>query len=72
MTVRVTSFQSREPFGPSESFFEQRFTLGQEEGEWRFTGYPWPFFRCGAFEPVPVEPPLRRPPEPIPTPAPAR
>ena len=72
VTVRVTSFQSREPFGPSESSFEQRFTLVQDEGEWRFTDYPWPFFRCGAFEPVPAEPPLRRPPEPIPTPAPAR
>ena len=52
VTVRVTQFRGSGPFGASESSFEQRFALRQEEGQWRFTEYPWPFFRCGPFEPV--------------------
>ena len=67
VTVRVTRLQGRGPFGTSESSFEQRFSLRQQEGNWRFTEYPWPFFRCGPFKPEPAP----RPPPPAATPAPA-
>lgn len=60
VTIRVTRIQRRSPFGTSESSFEQRFSLRQQEGDWRFTEYPQPFFRCGPFKPVPVP----RPPAP--------
>ena len=69
VTVRVTRFHGSGPFGASESSFEQRFALRQEGGQWHFTEYPWPFFRCGPFEPVkpaPVSSPTPTP-SPIPT-----
>ena len=70
VTVRVTRFHGSGPFGSSESSFDQRFALRQEEGQWRFTEYPWPFFRCGRFEPEPVRR-VAPTPEPTPTPSPA-
>ena len=68
VTVRVTQFRGSGPFGASESSFEQRFALRQEEGQWRFTEYPWPFFRCGPFEPVKPtpEPSSTHTPSPVP------
>ena len=68
VTVRVTQFRGSGPFGTSESSFEQRFALRQKEGQWRFTEYPWPFFRCGPFKPEPAS----RPPAPAATPVPAK
>ena len=68
VTVRVARIRGSGPFGTSESSFEQRFSLRQQEGDWRFTEYPWPFFRCGPFKPEPV----RRPPAPAATPVPAK
>ena len=56
VSVRVTQFFGSGPFGSSESSFEARFTLRKEAGQWRFTDYPWPLFRCGPFKPVPVPP----------------
>ena len=76
VTVRVTRFHGSGPFGASESSFEQRFALRQEgDGQWRFTEYPWPFFRCGPFSierPGSVPPRLDPTPirEPRPTPVP--
>ena len=52
VTVRVTEFLGGGFFGSSESSFERRFTLRQEEGQWRFSEYPWPFSQCRSFEPV--------------------
>ena len=66
VTVRVTQLRGRGPFGTSESSFEQRFSLRQQEGDWRFTEYPWPFFRCGPFKPEPAP----RPPAPAASPLP--
>jgi hypothetical protein len=68
VTVRVTQFRGSGPFGTSESSFEQRFALRQKEGQWRFTEYPWPFFRCGPFEPVrpTPEPSSTHTPSPVP------
>ena len=65
VTVRVTRIRGSGPFGTSESSFEQRFSLRQEDGGWRFTEYPWPFFRCGPFKPEPAP----RPPTATPVPA---
>ena len=70
VTVRVTQFRGSGLFGASESSFEQRFALRQEDRQWRFTEYPWPFFRCGPFEPSEPEPSRPRPPEPTPTASP--
>ena len=71
VTVRITRFYGSGPFGASESSFEQRFTLRQEEGEWKFTEYPWPYFNCGPFKPEPALPPEPPRPEPTPTATPA-
>ena len=69
VTVRLTQFRGSGPFGSSESSFQQRYSLVQEEGEWKFKEYPWPLFRCGPFAPVPEFRPL---PEIRPEPAPPR
>ena len=58
VTVRVTQLRRSGPFGTSESSFEQRFTLRQEEDQWRFVEYPRPFFECQLVR-------ERRPPEPV-------
>ena len=74
VTVRLTQFQGSGPFGSSESSFLQRYSLAQEEGEWKFKEYPWPLFRCGPFKPVPEFRPLPEtrsepvPPQPVPAP----
>ena len=70
VTVRVTRFHGTSPFGSSESSHQQRFSLRQEDGEWRFTEYPWPFFRCGPFKPERVSTAIPPPPEPAITPVP--
>ena len=70
VTVRFTRFHGTGPFGASESSYEQRFSLRQEDGEWRFTEYPWPFFRCGPFKPVIETHPTPSPTRPAATPAP--
>ena len=70
VTVRVTTFHGTGPFGSSESLHVQRFSLRQEEGEWRFTEYPWPFFRCGPFKPERERTIIPHPPEPVVTPVP--
>ena len=65
VTVRVTSFHGSGPFDTSESSFEPNFALSKEDGEWRFTDYPWPFFQCGPFKPVFEGPAVREPLEPV-------
>ncbi len=72
--VRLTQFRGSGPFGSSESSFQQRYSLVEEEGEWKFKEYPWPLFRCGPFKPVPEPRPLLEsrpgavPPQPVPAP----
>lgn len=71
VTVRITELQSGGPFGSGEWSHDQRFALRQEEGQWRFSEYPWPFFRCGPFEPErPKLAPTPTPAPPTPTPSP--
>ena len=65
VTVRVTQFHGRGLFETSESSHEQRLILREEDGQWRFTEYPWPFSQCGPYNPE------RRPPEPVREPEPA-
>ena len=44
--VRVTRFRSSGPFNSSESSYNRRFELRQEDGEWKFAEYPWPYDYC--------------------------
>lgn len=47
VTVRITQFYGSGPFGTSESSWQNSFSLRQEDGQWRFTEYPWPHnYRC--------------------------
>ena len=74
VNVRITQFRSPDPFdsgpfGRSESSYDQRFTLQQIDGEWRFTRYPWPSYSCA---PVKIEPVARPTVEPRPKPSPTR
>ena len=73
--ARVTRIRGSGPFGTSESSHTQQYTLVQEDGEWRFSHYPWPNYGCsGPFLDRPrVEMPAVEPapePEPRPTAAP--
>ena len=44
--VQVTRFRNNGPFDSGESTYDRRFTLEQENGEWKFTEYPWPYDYC--------------------------
>ena len=46
VSVRVTRYRGSGPFDSGESSYDRRFALQQEEGEWKFTEYPWPFDYC--------------------------
>ncbi len=71
VTVRITQFYGGGgPFDASESSYEQLFTLKQEDGQWRLSEYPWPFYGCRRFEPVPPKPEPTATPTPTPTPSP--
>ncbi len=75
VTVRISEFQRSDFFGSSEYSYTQTYTLKMEDGEWRFTQNPWPFFFCDQFErrppaPIPVVP-ITPTPEPTATPPPA-
>ena len=42
--------QSSGPFDSGESSYDRRYALQQEEGEWKFTEYPWPYDYCREFD----------------------
>ena len=44
--ARVTRIRGSGPFGTSESSRMQNYTLVLEDGEWRFSHYPWPNYDC--------------------------
>ena len=46
VNVEVTQFYGSGPFDSGESSYDRRFALQQEEGEWKFTEYPWPYDYC--------------------------
>ena len=64
--VKITQFYRTGPFGSSESSYQQRYSLQQENDLWKFSNYPWPYRHCGRNRPVPPSPP----PPPRPSPAP--
>ena len=68
--VRVTEFSGGDFFG-SHNSFDQQYALRLTDGQWRFTQYPWPFFQCGPFKPLPVEPARPVPTRVAPTPEPS-
>lgn len=75
VTVRISRFQGRGGLlGPSESSYEQQYTLRQQDGEWQFSQrYPWPFSRCPIRPIQPrIEPRIEPTPEPTSTPDPVR
>ena len=59
VVVRVTRISSDGPFRTSEDDRTQRYTLGLEQGKWRFTQYPWPANSCSRPSIEPVRPPPR-------------
>lgn len=74
VTAEVTRIRGSGPFGTSESSHEQRYTLVQEDGQWRLSrasgssfGGPWPYYSCR--DPEPFRAPA--PPAPVATPTPA-
>ena len=68
VTTRINRVSDSGPFGVSESSSSQVFTLREEDGVWRFTRQPWPFFGCD--RPVPAPPFDSRTEEPKPSPKP--
>ena len=46
VNVQVTRFRGSGPFDSGESTYNRRFELRQEDGEWKFTEYPWPYDYC--------------------------
>ncbi len=66
VTARVTRIRSSGPFGTSESSHEQRYTLVEEDGEWRLDDNMWPSRGCPIPEPAP---PVRQALPATPTPA---
>ena len=51
VTVQVTQFYGGGgPFDSSQSSYDRRYTLQQEDGEWKFTEYPWPYDYCDESE----------------------
>jgi hypothetical protein len=67
VAVRITEFRNGGPFDTSESSYVQRYTLRQEEGQWRFSQFPWPMLNCG---PVKISAPTPAVVEPTPAPTP--
>ncbi len=47
VVARVNHIRGDGPFGTSESSRDERFTLAKQQGEWRFTRDPWPYYGCG-------------------------
>lgn len=50
INVQVTEFYGNGPFESGEWSHDLRFALRQEDGEWKFTEYPWPFDYCDETE----------------------
>lgn len=46
VNVQITEFYSSGPFESGEWSHDLSFALQQEEGEWKFTEYPWPYDYC--------------------------
>ena len=56
VSVRIAEFRNDGPFVTSESGYAQNYTLRQEDGNWRFSTFPWPVFGCGSVKaPQPAE-----------------
>ena len=50
--AKVTTIRGDGPFDTSARQHEQRYTLVEEDGEWRFVNEPWPYHGCGASRPA--------------------
>lgn len=54
VTVRVTDSEFEGPFGAGQRSFERRYTLAEDDGAWRFSEYPEPFYKCPEPDPPPA------------------
>jgi hypothetical protein len=71
ITARISRISDSGPFGVSEYSSRQVFTLRQEDGAWRFTKQPRPFFGCDRLDPTPDFDPQAAEPKLAPEPGPA-
>ena len=46
VTVSVSRSRMSGPFGVDQWSYRATYTLAEEEGEWRFSEYPEPFYEC--------------------------
>ena len=46
VNVQITEFSGGGPFDSREWSHEVQYALRQEDGEWKFTEYPWPYDYC--------------------------
>ena len=46
VTVEVTESRFSGPFGADQWSYKIEYSLTEEEGAWRFSEYPHPFYRC--------------------------
>ncbi len=44
--VQITEFYGGDPFDSSQYSRDWRFVLQQQDGDWRFAEYPWPYEYC--------------------------
>lgn len=56
VTARVAEIQSNVLFGTSEWSHRESYALALEDGEWRFTRYPWPLGPCWPSKETPARP----------------
>jgi hypothetical protein len=69
VTVRVSTIRGNGPFGTSARIHEQRYTLVEEAGAWRFVNEPWPYQGCVRHG-LPAAPAPTSKATPVPRPAP--
>ena len=60
VSVEVTRFYGNGPFDTGESTYDGRFVLEQEDGEWKFADFPWPYDYCVESDDNQVMAPLSR------------
>ena len=59
VSVSITESRFSGPFGVDQWSYEETYSLTEEEGEWRFSEYPHPFYGCRESElppPAPTSP----------------
>lgn len=50
VVVDVTEYYGTGIYGSGESSRNERYSLQRENGDWKFTNYPWPYSYCDRWE----------------------